>query len=152
MGTRLDRAQSEIDLAARARSYAMEATAVDGMDILAVRAEAEKAVAAIRQGHGPVFLEFRTYRFRAHSMFDAELYREKAEVDLWKVRDPIATLAARVIRWGYATEASLLEVDAAIALEIADAVRFAEAGTWEPESDLLKDVCAPAPAPVEVAG
>ena len=84
MGTRLERAQSQTDLAAKARSYAMPADAVDGMDVLAV--EAASGAPPTRSGvaTGPAFLEIRTYRFRAHSMFDAELYRDKAEVELWK--------------------------------------------------------------------
>jgi pyruvate dehydrogenase E1 component alpha subunit/2-oxoisovalerate dehydrogenase E1 component len=75
MGTALPLAQSLTDVTQKAASYAMPAVPVDGMDVLAVETAAQKAVAAVRAGTGPYFLECRTYRFRAHSMFDAELYR-----------------------------------------------------------------------------
>ena len=147
MGTRLDRAQSQIDLVTKARSYRLPSEAADGMDLLAVEAATRRGVELVRRGEGPAFIEFRTYRFRAHSMFDAELYRDKAEVELWKTRDPLAIFAARLHRWGHVTDAALADVDREVAAEMADAVRFAEAGTWEPVEDLLTEVVAPAAAP-----
>jgi pyruvate dehydrogenase E1 component alpha subunit len=143
MGTRLERAQSQADLAAKARSYLVPAETIDGMDVLAVEAATRRAAEAVRGGEGPVFLEFRTYRFRAHSMFDAELYRDKAEVDLWKQRDPIALLNARIEETGAETSATMPDIEASVSDEVAGAVRFAEAGTWEPVEDLLKDVYTP---------
>ncbi len=143
MGTRLERAQSQTDLAARARSYLMPAESVDGMDVEAVDAATRRAVQSIRGGGGPVFLEFRTYRFRAHSMFDAELYREKSEVEAWKTRDPIATFVVRLKQQGDLTNALLTALETSVADEIDLAVNFAEAGTWEPVEDLLKDVYTP---------
>jgi pyruvate dehydrogenase E1 component alpha subunit len=154
MGTRLDRAQSQIDLTVKAESYAIRALAVDGMDVLAVETATRHAVEHVRHGDGPAFLEFRTYRYRAHSMFDAELYRDKSEVELWKTRDPIEMLAGRMRRWHQVDDAGLAAIDASVTAEIAEAVRFAEAGTWEPVEDLLKDVYTPAaptaPPAVEV--
>jgi pyruvate dehydrogenase E1 component alpha subunit len=150
MGTRLERAQAQTDLTVRARSYLVPAEAVDGMDVLAVEAAMRRAVDAVRRGEGPVFLELRTYRFRAHSMFDAELYRDKSEVDLWKQRDPIVALTSRLKDRG-ATEAALAALDASAAEELDAAVRFAEAGTWEPVGDLLKDVYTPVARPVGAA-
>jgi pyruvate dehydrogenase E1 component alpha subunit len=143
MGTRLERAQSQIDLAAKARGYLMPAESVDGMDVLTVEAATKRVAEAVRRGDGPAFLEFRTYRFRAHSMFDAELYRDKAEVELWKQRDPIATLTSSLTTRGLATDASVAELDASVASEVDLAVRFAEAGTWEPVENLLDDVYTP---------
>jgi pyruvate dehydrogenase E1 component alpha subunit len=140
MGTRLDRAQSQVDLAAKARSYLLPAEQVDGMDVMAVEAATRRAAAAVRNGGGPAFLELQTYRFRAHSMFDAELYRSKSEVETWKARDPIALFTARLKADGTATDAMLAGLDASVSDEIDLAVRFAEAGTWEPVEDLLKDV------------
>ena len=89
MGTALDRAQAETDLAARAGSYGMVAWAVDGMDVIAVEHAARRGAEAVRAGGGPHFLELRTYRFRAHSMYDPDRYRDKSEVERWKTRDPI---------------------------------------------------------------
>ncbi len=106
MGTRLDRAQSQTDLATKARSYLMTADAVDGMDVRTVEAATKRAADAVRSGDGPVFLELRTYRFRAHSMFDAELYRDKSEVERWKARDPIATFTSILKECGLATDAA----------------------------------------------
>jgi pyruvate dehydrogenase E1 component alpha subunit len=144
MGTRLERAQSQTDLAAKARSYLMPAEPVDGMDVLAVEAAARRAAAAVRNGEGPAFLEFRTYRFRAHSMFDAELYRDKSEVEVWKQRDPITTFISHLQERGKAADAILGALNASVSDEIDVAVQFAEAGTWEPVDDLLKDVYTPA--------
>lgn len=143
MGTRLDRAQSQTDLAAKARSYAIAAESVDGMDVLAVEAATRRAAEAVRRGDGPAFLEYRTYRFRAHSMFDAELYRDKSEVETWKARDPITTFAGLLTTRGELTDAARAQIDASVDDEIARAVRFADAGAWEPLEDLLTDVYTP---------
>jgi pyruvate dehydrogenase E1 component alpha subunit len=139
MGTALDRSESNTDLCAKAASYRMPAVSVDGMDVLAVREAMRAAVARVRGG-GPMFVEFRTYRFRAHSMFDAELYRSRDEVERWKRRCPIAGFVEHA-------RAAFLALDVeAIQREVADevdaAVRFAEAGTLEPVDDLTRDVVA----------
>jgi pyruvate dehydrogenase E1 component alpha subunit len=83
-------------------------------------------------------------------MFDAELYRDRSEVDLWRQRDPIATMTSRLRDTGGVTDESLTALEASIADEIEAAVRFAEAGTWEPVSDLLKDVYTPVEHPAAV--
>jgi pyruvate dehydrogenase E1 component alpha subunit len=145
MGTRIERAHSQTDLAARARSYLLPAESVDGMDVVAVAAATKSAADAVRRGAGPAFLECRTYRFRAHSMFDAELYRDKSEVEAWKERDPLATFAAGLKARGALDDAAVAELEAAVSAEIDRAVQFAEAGTWEPVEDLLKDVYTPRP-------
>ncbi len=89
MGTALEFSESETNIAKKAASYKIESASVDGMDILAVMELAERYADDVRCGKGPRFIEANTYRFRAHSMFDAELYREKSEVDEWKHKDPI---------------------------------------------------------------
>ncbi len=96
MGTALERSESETRVARKAESYRVPAATIDGMDVLAVEAAAAGAVSAIRAGSGPQLLELLTYRFRAHSMFDPELYRDKAEVERWKQRDPIGALEDRL--------------------------------------------------------
>ena len=100
MGTALTRAQTQTRLTLRAASYEMPAWDVDGMDVLAVEEAARTAVESIRAGGGPHFLELRTYRFRAHSMFDPELYRERTEVEEWKLRDPILRFTETLIADG----------------------------------------------------
>ena len=111
MGTALERSESETDLSLKAAAYRMPAWPVDGMDVLAVEAAATAAIQAVRRGGGPHFLEMRTYRYRAHSMFDPELYRDKAEVEAWKERDPIATYSARL------RDASVLDDETLDAIE-----------------------------------
>lgn len=143
MGTGLERHQSQTDIRAKAEAYAMPGEAVDGMDVLAVEAAATRAVEAIRGGAGPFLLEARTYRYRAHSMYDPELYRDKAEVEKWKKRCPIETFAARLRQAGLLTEDDWHRLEASVAREVAEAVSVAEAGRWEPIEDLLTDVYSP---------
>jgi pyruvate dehydrogenase E1 component alpha subunit len=145
MGTALARSESQVAIAAKAASYNLPAATVDGMDVLAVEAAAAQAVAAVRAGSGPQFLELSTYRFRAHSMFDAELYRDKAEVERWKQHGPIVTLRTGLRAGGLLDDAELAAIEAEVELEIAAAVAFAEAGTLEPIADLTRDVYTRAP-------
>jgi pyruvate dehydrogenase E1 component alpha subunit/2-oxoisovalerate dehydrogenase E1 component len=140
MGTALKLSESVTDLAQKAASYTTATAAVDGMDILAVEAAARHAVAAVRDGAGPYFLECRTYRFRAHSMFDPELYRDKAEVEAWKHRCPIATFCQRLQDAGGLSSAEVDELEQRVQAEIDAAVAFAEAGTWEAVADLQRFV------------
>lgn len=140
MGTALERSESEIRIAHKAESYDLRAETVDGMDVLAVEAAATRAVDAIRRDGAPRFLELLTYRFRAHSMFDPELYRDKAEVEQWKERGPIVTFVARLRDAGYLQDADLESLETEIQHEIAQAVEFAENGTWEPVEQLTVDV------------
>jgi pyruvate dehydrogenase E1 component alpha subunit len=140
MGTALERSESETDIHTKAASYRIPSEAVDGMNVVDVEAAAQRAVAAIRAGEGPRFLECRTYRFRAHSMFDAQLYREKAEVEKWREHDPISRFRGWAITAGEIHADDLAAINDAVTKEIAEAVAFAEAGTWEPVEDLLKCV------------
>jgi pyruvate dehydrogenase E1 component alpha subunit len=140
MGTALERSESEVDLTLKAASYEVPAWPVDGMDVLAVERAARDAVEAVRHGGGPHFLELRTYRFRAHSMYDPELYRDKAEVEEWKHRDPIVTFAQRMIADGLLDPGVLDELDQTIDRELDAAVEFAEASALEPVEDLTRFV------------
>jgi pyruvate dehydrogenase E1 component alpha subunit len=139
MGTALGISESMTDIARKAEAYAVSSAVVDGMDVLAVSAAAAAAVDTVRAGR-PFLLEARTYRFRAHSMFDAELYRSKEEVALWKTRDPIPTFAAAMQAAGVLTAADTEEAERAALAEVEAAVAFAEAGTFEPVEDLLRFV------------
>ena len=140
MGTALARHQSQTDLTIKAARYNMPATSADGMDALAVHAAAVEALASVRDEGGPAFLELRTYRFRAHSMFDPDLYREKAEIEAWKQLDPIPALAGQLRAAGLLDDAGYAALDAAAEAEVAEAVAFAEAAEWAPVDDLLTDV------------
>jgi TPP-dependent pyruvate/acetoin dehydrogenase alpha subunit len=143
MGTRIERALAQTDLTAKARTYGMATDSVDGMDVVAVEEAARRAAEQVLRGNGPFFLECRTYRFRAHSMFDAELYRDKTEVEEWKQRDPIPLLRARLEAAAVLDDAAFARLDAEAQQEIARAVEFAEAGSWEPVEQLTRDVYTP---------
>jgi len=140
MGTALERYQSQTDLCAKAASYRIEARRADGMDVVAVLEATAQAAAYVRSKRQPLFLELQTYRFRAHSMYDAELYRDKAEVEQWRARGPIHTFTERLKDEGKLSEAEFLALDAEVEAEVGRAVAFAEAGAWEPVEDLTKYV------------
>jgi pyruvate dehydrogenase E1 component subunit alpha len=142
MGTALERAQAETDISAKARAYRIEAVAVDGMDVFAVEQAVRHAVESIRQGGGPALLEMRTYRFRAHSMFDPQLYRDKAEVEAWQKKGPIITLTTRLKALGLMTEQDYEQLEREARAEVDSAVQFAEGSPWEPTSDLERFVYA----------
>ena len=143
MGTALDRSESQTDLAAKAESYRIPSAKVDGMDVEAVAQAAARHLQAVRETGEPHFLELQTYRFRAHSMFDPELYRDKAEVREWEKRDPIVLFSQKLKQEGVLGDADIAEMERDVAAEIADAVEYSENSAWESEEDLLKDVTTP---------
>ena len=140
MGTALDLSESQTDISAKAASYNIASEAVDGMNVVNVEAAARRAASAIRETGKPYFLECRTYRFRAHSMFDPQLYRDKAEVEEWTEKGPIRRFTQWALEAGELHEADLQDIEAIVAQEVAEAVAFAEAGTWEPVADLMRHV------------
>lgn len=140
MGTALVRHQAQTNISLKARSYNMDSSAVDGMDVLAVEAAVKQAAEFVRSGKGPYLLELQTYRFRAHSMSDPDLYRTKEEIEEWKKRDPISLFQSRLQAWGYLTDSDVARIESEIKAEIDEAVRFAETSPEEPVEDLLKDV------------
>lgn len=142
MGTALERHQSQIDIHAKASSYGVESAVVDGMDLEAVEKAVRQAAEWVRTGR-PFFLEARTYRFRAHSMYDAELYRKKEEVEHWKERDPILLFKNRLRERGMLSDSQLSVLEEQAAKVVQESVEFAERGEWEPVADLLKDVYTP---------
>lgn len=142
MGTALERAQVETDITTKARAYRIDAAAVDGMDVLAVEEAVRDAVEKIRRGAGPALLEMRTYRFRAHSMFDPQLYRDKAEIEAWQKKGPLITLTTRLKALGLITEDDYQRLEREAANEVDSAVAFAESSPWEPVADLERFVYA----------
>jgi pyruvate dehydrogenase E1 component alpha subunit len=149
MGTALTLSESETDIQRKAASYRIAAEAVDGMDVVAVEAAARRAVHAVRESRKPYFLECRTYRLRAHSMFDAQLYRDKAEVEAWRKKEPIVRFQAWLEANHMLHPQDLRRIEAEIDAEIADAVAFAEAGTWEPVEQLTRFTYADSAAPAD---
>ena len=143
MGTALARHQAQTDIVRKAEAAGVPGEAVDGMDVLAVEATARRAAEMVRGGAGPRLVEARTYRFRAHSMYDPDLYRAKDEIERWKVNDPITRFSASLRAQGLLDEADLGALETAVAAEVEAAVAEAEAGGWEPVDDLLRDVHTP---------
>ena len=143
MGTALEFSESEVNLSKKAASYRINSFQVDGMDVKQVAESAKNAVEYIKSGKGPVFLECLTYRFRAHSMFDAELYRKKTEVNEWKDKGPLVTFKKTLEDKGLWSKIKAQEIEDEITKTIDEAVKFAENGTLEPISDLEKFVYSP---------
>jgi pyruvate dehydrogenase E1 component alpha subunit len=138
MGTALAISESETDIQRKAGCYQIASEAIDGMDVVAVEAAARRAIHAVRETCKPYFLECRTYRLRAHSMFDAQLYRDKAEIEAWRKKEPIVRFQGWLEASHMVHPDEIAKIEAEVAAEIADAVAYAEAGTWEPLENLQR--------------
>jgi TPP-dependent pyruvate/acetoin dehydrogenase alpha subunit len=138
MGTALARSESETNIQRKAACYGIASEAVDGMDVIAVEAATRRAVHAVREDRKPYFLECRTYRLRPHSMFDAQLYRDKAEVETWREKEPIARFQGWLEANHMLHPEDLSRMEDDVAREIEEAVAFAEDGTWEPVEQLTR--------------
>jgi pyruvate dehydrogenase E1 component alpha subunit len=145
MGMALERAESQTQLTIKAASYEMPAWSVDGMDVEAVAQATRGAVDAVRHG-GPYFLEYRTYRYRAHSMYDPDLYRDKAEIEAWRERDPVPGYRATLLGRGWLDEDTATAIEQEVEAEVEAAVAFAEASPEEPVEDLERFVLSEVPA------
>lgn len=143
MGTAIRYSHAEINLEKKAIAYNMKTSTVDGMNVINVLNAATEATNWIQKNGMPYFLVCNTYRFRAHSMFDAELYRDKQEVEEWKKQDPILNLSHELIQQNLVNENDIKEIESKISAEIEEAVNFAENGTWEPIEQLQQFVYSP---------
>lgn len=143
MGTAFERSQAQTDLRLKAQSYAIPAEVVDGMDVLAVE-RAVHSAAEVARGGAPYFVELRTYRFRAHSMADPELYRSKEEVADWREhRDPLELFSTALAAGGLLSQSDREALEEEVAGIVDAAAEFAEGGPLEPVEDLLADVTTP---------
>ena len=149
MGTALERAHAQTSLAAKAQAYGVESEQVDGMDVLAVLKATHHAAEQVRSQASPRFIEFLTYRFRAHSMYDPELYRSKSEVEEWKKRDPIGLLRGALEERGQLPAGDYERLEQEVDQEIAEAVSFAENSSWEPIEKLTDEIYTPKPRSAE---
>jgi pyruvate dehydrogenase E1 component alpha subunit len=141
MGTSIDRASSNTHLHQRGRSFDNPGEEVDGMDVRAVKAAADRAVARARAGGGPYILEMMTYRYRGHSMSDPAKYRTREEVDKMRnEHDPIEQVRGRLLARGQASEEELKKIDADIRLVINDAAEFAQSNPEPDPAELYTDV------------
>ena len=141
MGTSIERASASTDLRHRGKAYGIPGDAVDGMDVVAVRAATEKAIAHCRAGKGPYILEAMTYRYRGHSMSDPAKYRTKEEVQKVRAeRDPIDHLREVIFAGGHADEKALKEIDRDIKATVADAAEFAQNSPEPNAAELWTDI------------
>jgi pyruvate dehydrogenase E1 component alpha subunit len=138
MGTALTYTHAMIDLGLKGAGYGVDADSVDGMDVLSVLDAAQRAVGHIRASGRPFLLVCDTYRFRAHSMFDAELYRDKTEVTAWKTRDPITTFRQRMEERGLLDASVVDEIERNVEVVLREAVAVADAGSLEPVDELAR--------------
>jgi pyruvate dehydrogenase E1 component alpha subunit len=132
IGMAHERATSQPEIYKKASVFGMHGVEVDGMDVLAVRAVAQEAVARARAGEGPTLIEALTYRFRGHSLADPDELRSKAEKEFWFSRDPIKKLAAHLTEQNLVSQDELKEIDRRIQATVDDAVQF---GLDSPEPD-----------------
>lgn len=140
MGTSVNRTSNVRELYTLAEAYDMPAEPVDAMDVEAVHEAVSRAADRARRGDGPTFLEFKTYRFRGHSMSDPQKYRTKEEVAEWKSRDPIELCKMRILDHGIAKEEELDAIDEKIKGIVADAVKFAEESPYPQPEEAFEDI------------
>lgn len=142
IGTHVERASSVTDLHLRAKGHDIPSEQIDGMNVISVYNTVQRAVRQIREGGGPYFIEMRCYRFRGHSPADADEYRSKREIKIWKQRDPIPNLAETLQEDDMASAAELKKVHEEAKEIVAEAVRFADESPEPDEDDLMRDVYA----------
>jgi pyruvate dehydrogenase E1 component alpha subunit len=136
MGTSLERSQVQTDLVKKVESHKIAAQSVDGMNIFDVLTKTKQALDYVKENSRPYFLEFKTYRFRAHSMFDPELYRSKEEVLSWREKDPIDFLKNYLLKNNLINQRNLEGMKREIESEMLEAISFAESSPLEPIADI----------------
>ena len=141
MGTSVARASAQTDFSRRGVSFNIPGEKVDGMDVRAVKAAGEKAVAWAREGKGPYILEMETYRYRGHSMSDPAKYRTREEVnEVREHHDPIDRVRARILERQFASEDDLKKIENEVRDRIIAAAEFAQASPEPDPSELWTDI------------
>ena len=140
MGTSVARTSNVRELYTIGESYDMPAEPVDGMNVEAIHEAVGRAAARARAGEGPTFLEFKTYRYRGHSMSDPQKYRTKEEVEEYKRRDPIEMVRYTMLENKIATEVELDAFDDKIKEIVAESVKFAEESPFPDASEIYTDM------------
>ncbi len=140
MGTSVERTSNVRELYTIGEAYDMPSEPVDAMDVEMVHEAVKRAADRARAGEGPTFLEFKTYRYRGHSMSDPQKYRTKEEVEQWKMRDPLEMVRYRILTNGVATEAELDEIDAKVKVIVDESVKFAEESPFPQPEEAFEDV------------
>jgi pyruvate dehydrogenase E1 component alpha subunit len=152
MGTSLDRQMRETNLAKRAEGDGIETEQLDGQDLLAVRAVAERVIGKARETGAPHFVEALTYRYRPHGAADPGTYRTKEEIAQWQQRDPILLFERYLSEKGYGDEETFKVVADEVKHEVEEAVRFAEESPYPEPHELYEDVTGPVPSPQTLSG
>lgn len=140
MGTSVARTAYSTDIWKLGLGYEMPCAPVDGMDPAIVAKEMDKAIERARTGGGPTFLEMKTYRYRGHSMSDAQHYRTKEEVEEYKKIDPITQVKDVILEKKYATEEEIKEIDKRVKNLVAECEKFAEESEFPPIEQLYDTV------------
>jgi pyruvate dehydrogenase E1 component alpha subunit len=140
MGTSVARTSNVTDLYTLGEAYDMPSEPVDAMDVEAVHEAVSRAADRARKGDGPTFLEFRTYRYRGHSMSDPQKYRTKDELEQYKQRDPIENVRATILKQKLATEDDLATIDQKIKGIVDESVKFAEESPYPGPEEAFRDV------------
>jgi pyruvate dehydrogenase E1 component alpha subunit len=141
MGTSVTRSSAQTDFSKRGSSFNIPGKQVDGMDVRAVKAAAEEALAWCRAGKGPTILEMMTYRYRGHSMSDPAKYRTKEEVDRMRTEhDPIEQVRKRLLDKKWAAEDELKKIDASVRAVVNEAAEFATHDAEPDPAELYTDV------------
>lgn len=142
MGTSVKRTSNVTELHVLGEAYEMPSAAVDAMSVEAVHHAVAEAAERARKGDGPTLLEFRTYRYKGHSMSDPAKYRTKEELEDYKKKDPIEQVRDIILKKKYATEEELKSLDKKLKDDVMECVDFAEKSDWPPASDAYTDVYA----------
>ncbi len=140
MGTSVARTSNVRELYTLGEAYDIPSEAVDGMDVEIVHEAVSRAAERARKGEGPTFLEFKTYRYRGHSMSDPQKYRTKEEVAEWKMRDPIELIKDRILTNRIATQEELDAIDERVKKQVDEAVKFAEESPWPKPEEAFEDI------------
>lgn len=142
MGTSVARSSNVTELYTLGEAYDIPSEPVDGMSVEAIHDAVSRAAERARKGDGPTFLEFRTYRYRGHSMSDPQKYRSKEEVEEYKHRDPIEQIRAVILDNNLATAEELEAIDKKVKEIVAESVQFAEDSDFPDASEAYTDVYA----------
>lgn len=140
MGTSVERTSNVTQLHTLGDAYDMPSQSVDGMKVEDIHEAVSSAAERARKGEGPTLLEFRTYRYKGHSMSDPAKYRTKEELQAYKMRDPIEQVKSTILKKKFATEEELKQIDSKIKEIVADSVKFAEESNYPPAKEAWEDV------------
>lgn len=142
MGTSVKRTSNVTELYTLGESYDMPSEPVDAMKVEEVHRAVSRAAERARKGDGPTLLEFRTYRYKGHSMSDPQKYRTKDEVEEYKQKDPVEVVKQTILKNKYATQKDIDAIDEKIMQQVDESVKFAEDSNFPDPSEALTDIYA----------